>query len=343
MKKKFWIFLILSSILAVGFASYRVYHVIAIWRYQGPAIQFVVKPGEGFSKINGRLARQGLIQSSKIFYRYCKSKSYMTKFKAGKYQIESGTSMLDIIDLLIKGHSITASVTIPEGKNLYEIAKILEAKKIIKSRIDFINLAKNPEFTASLKIPAKRIEGYLYPDTYRFTPNSNPKQIIKLMVRNFFLKITKVDISATSLDLHSVVTLASVVEKETGAKFERPIISGVFHNRLKKRMRLQSDPTTIYGIWETYNGNLRKRHLQEKTPYNTYRINGLPRGPIANPGLQSLEAVIFPQKHQFLYFVSQNDGTHKFSKTYKEHLEAVTKWQKNRANRKGKSWRNLKQ
>ena len=139
-----------------------------------------------------------------------------------------------------------------------------------------------------------------------------------------------------------VSTLASIIEKETGAAFERPIISSVFHNRFKKRMRLESDPTVIYGI-KDYKGNIKKKHLQQKTPYNTYKINGLPLGPIANPSLAAIKAVLEPQEHNYIYFVSKNDGTHIFTPTYKEHLKAVDFWQRNRKNRTGKSWRDLKQ
>ena len=152
----------------------------------------------------------------------------------------------------------------------------------------------------------------------------------------------RLDFSRAALDLHSIVILASIVEKETGAKQERPTIAGVFHNRLKKRMRLQSDPTTIYGMYENYRGNLRKEHLLKKTPYNTYKISGLPKGPISNPGIKSIEAALSPTNHSYLYFVSKNDGTHIFTKTYKDHLKAVKKWQLTRRNRVGKSWRDLK-
>jgi UPF0755 protein len=145
------------------------------------------------------------------------------------------------------------------------------------------------------------------------------------------------------LNRHQVFILASVVEKETGAKFERPMIAGVFTNRLKKRMRLQSDPTTVYGIWSRYTGNIRKADLLELTPYNTYKIPALPLGPIANPSFEAIQAVLSPAQHDFLYFVSKNDGTHIFSKTYQDHEKAVDDYQRNAKARQGKSWRDLKQ
>ena len=340
MKKYWWVFTLAAPMFAVFLAGIRVYYSIGIWTYSGPDIVFEIKPGEGFSKINGRLSSKGIINSSRIFHRYAQVTKIMTKFKAGQYEIPSKTNMLGVIDILTSGQSITTSITIPEGKNLFEIAALLEKKGITK-KDEFIALAKSPEMAKSLNIPGERVEGYLYPDTYRFTPDSEAKIVISTMVKLFRRKLKELPIESAPLDLnpHEVVILASVVEKETGVGHERPMIAGVFFNRLRKRMRLQSDPTTIYGIWENFNGNLRKKHLLEKTPYNTYKIPALPKGPISNPGTESLKAVLNPASHKFLYFVSQNDGTHVFSENYKKHLEAVNKYQKDYRARKGKSWR----
>jgi UPF0755 protein len=163
------------------------------------------------------------------------------------------------------------------------------------------------------------------------------------MISLFEKKTEHLNFSHSFLNKHQVIILASVVEKETGAKFERPAIAGVFTNRLKKRMRLESDPTTIYGIWSRYKGNIRKSDLLEVTPYNTYKIPALPIGPISNPSIEAIEAVLNPSEHEFLFFVSKNDGTHVFSKSYKDHAAAVDSFQKNNQARKGKSWRDLKQ
>lgn len=342
MKKKFLLIAVVSPLIAFILAGIRIYYNAVIWEYKGPDLVFKITPGETFSKINYRLYKKKITSSSKLFYRYAQFNNLMTKFKTGHFQIKTNSNMVQIFDSLIYGHAITKKVTIPEGKNLFEIGKLLE-KNNVTSYSEFVRMAKNPNFTRKLGIPADRVEGYLYPNTYKFTPKSNAKDVIKIMVAEFNKKIKTVNLASSSMKLHSIITLASIVEKETGAHYERPTIAGVFHNRLKKRMRLQSDPTTIYGIYEQFNGNLRKKHLQEKTPYNTYRINGLPKGPISNPGLESIRAVLNPAKHQALFFVSQNDGTHIFSKTYREHIKAVNKFQKTRKNRKGKSWRNLKQ
>ncbi len=343
MKKTWWIFLIGAPLFSLCLLIMQAYYSIAIWEYQGAPVVFEIKPGEGFASINGRLYRHSLISSAKLFHRYNQLQGTMTQFKAGQYEIKSHSTMLDIIDTLLTGEPITVSVTLPEGKNLFEIAHILKRKNIIKSKDEFVALAKNANFTKQLGIPGKRLEGYLYPETYRFTPESPASQVIKTMVKLFKKQSSALDFSLAPLGLnkHETVILASIVEKETGAGHERPLIAGVFINRLKKRMRLQSDPTTIYGIFENFNGNLRKKHLLEKTPYNTYKIPGLPVGPISNPGLSSIKAVLNPAQHDYLYFVSQNDGTHIFSKSYKEHLQAVNKYQKDWRARKGKSWRDL--
>ncbi len=344
MKKIWWIFIIVAPAIAVSMAGIMVYYMMSVWEYSGKDMVFEVKPGEGFSRINGRLHSKDIISSAKIFHRYAQINKLTTKFKAGKFEIKQGSTMMEVFDTLIQGQSITNSVTIPEGKNLFEIAQILEDKKIINDKKEFIRLAKDPAYTKSLGIPAQRVEGYLYPDTYRFTPNSKPKDIISSMVNVFKKKISSLDFSSTpqKLNQFEVITLASVVEKETGAAQERPEIAGVFINRLKKRMRLQSDPTTIYGIYETFDGNLRKRDLLQKTAYNTYKIPALPIGPISSPGLLSIKAVLNPNSHNYLYFVSLNNGRHYFSKTYKEHRQAVQRYQKNWKARSGKSWRDLK-
>ncbi len=341
-KKHLFIFLVLVPLLACSAVAVQIYYSIAVWKYDGPEKTFVIKPGEGFSKINHHLATEDIISSSKLFYRYNKIYNRLNSFKAGNYIIKPGINMLGVIDLLTTGKGQTISVTIPEGKNLFQIAEILESDKITNKE-DFIKLSKNPDFVSTLGIPASRVEGYLYPETYHFAKNTPASTVIRTMVNTFNDKTSAVDFSKSKLSKHSVIILASVVEKETGASFERPQIAGVFTNRLKKKMRLQSDPTTIYGIWENYNGNLRKKHLLERTEYNTYKIPALPIGPISNPGIESIKAVLNPEKHNYLYFVSKNDGTHIFSETYKQHRNAVYEFQKNSKNRKGKSWRDLKQ
>ena len=328
--------LIIAPIFAIFAAGLRVYYSLNIWQYKGPDVVFQIKPGEGFASVNGRLYKQEIIHSAKLFHRYAQSQDLMTKLQAGKFEIKSGVTMLQVLDILVKGTPILNRVTIPEGKNLYEIGAILEQSSITKES-EFIAAAKNENLMKELNIPASRAEGYLYPDTYQYPDNISGADVVRTMVKNFRTKTADLNLT------HSDVIFASMVEKETGAAWERPLIAGVFRNRLNKKMRLQSDPTTIYGIWESFNGNLRRSHLQETTPYNTYKIPALPVGPICNPGIEALKAALNPEKHDFLYFVSRNDGTHIFTKNYKDHLKAVEEYQKNPAARKGKSWRDLQQ
>jgi len=339
-KAKLWIFLFWSPLIALTLFVGLVYYKINIWKYEGPAQEFLIKPGESFARINYHLQEQGLISSAKLFYRYAKLADLLSKFKSGKYIIESNSTMLDVADTLIYGHSINKLFTVPEGKNLYEIAQML-ASENITSYEDFVKVAKTQKFVKELDLPAATVEGYLFPDSYNFPPNSSVKEIIKIMVKNFKKKTEHINFHNARLAPHDIIILASIVEKETGAGSERPTISGVFFNRLDKGMPLQSDPTTIYGIWENFNGNLTKKDLQQETPYNTYKLRGLPAGPISNPGLKAIEAILKPETHKYLYFVSHNDGTHQFSVTYEEHLKAVNSYQRNPEARQGKSWKDL--
>lgn len=311
-------------------------------KYEGENSQFTISSGQGFSKINYRLYKSGFINNPSFFHRYVQFKGKLTSFKAGTYEILKGMTVSEVLIELTEGQPLLAKITIPEGKNLYEIAKLLELSNICKET-EFIKAAKNSPLIKTINPNAPSVEGYLYPETYKFVPKTTPEKVIETMVKTFMNKTSKLDFSKSSLSKHEVIILASIVEKETGAGWERPIIAGVYLNRLKRPMRLQADPTTIYGIWETYNGNLRKKHLLQKTAYNTYKINGLPLGPIANPSTAAISAVLDPKDHNYLYFVSKNDGTHVFTPTYKDHLKAVREFQLNAKNRKGKSWRDLKQ
>lgn len=341
MKKFIIISIIILPLLAMsGIATYIGLKFKS--QYQGPDQTFVVNNGDTFGKINQRLFNLGLISDKRIFHYYTKYQNLMTKFKAGSYTIPNGSDMSKVIEILVYGKPNLISVTIPEGKNIYEVARILDSAGITKAS-EFLEALENPNLITSLEISGNTLEGYLYPETYRFAPNTPAKLVAKSMIDLFNLKTQNIDFDHPFLNKHQIIILASIVEKETGAKFERPIIAGVFLNRLKKKMRLQSDPTTVYGIWHRYKGNIKKSDLLEVTPYNTYKIPALPFGPISNPSLEAINAVLNPYKHNYLYFVSRNDGTHIFSETYSNHEIAVQEFQKNAKARQGKSWRDLKQ
>lgn len=340
MKKLIWIVLI-GPIIGLALASAHVYYLLNRV-YEGPTKNFKISQGDTFANINYHLSHEGIITNARLFHYYNRYKGSMTKYKVGTYQIPTGVKMQQVYDILINGTPITINFTIPEGKNMYEIGKMLEEQKIGTYQ-EFIKLCKDQDFIRELDIKGDTLEGYLYPDTYKFAVETDIKTMIKSMVSLFKKKTQNLDFSKTLLSPHEVIILASIVEKETGAKVERPLIAGVFHNRLRKNMRLQSDPTTIYGIYENYSGNIKKSDLLNKTPYNTYMINGLPVGPISNPGLESIKAVLQPSPSEYLYFVSKNDGTHSFSETYEQHNQYVKELQINRKAREGKSWRDLKQ
>ena len=195
--------------------------------------------------------------------------------------------------------------------------------------MDFIQAATDTTRVRQIGLEGETFEGYLFPDTYFFPKEVTIERIISTMVKRFwsvFVPEWQARAKDLGLTVHQVVTLASIIEKETGAPFERPIISSVFHNRLKKKMRLESDPTVIYGI-KNFDGNLTRKHLTTPTPYNTYKIRGLPSGPIASPGGASLEAALYPDDTKFIYFVSRKDRTHQFSTNLKQHNRAVQKYQ----------------
>jgi UPF0755 protein len=217
---------------------------------------------------------------------------------------------------------------VPEGYTLSQISEVI-AQSNLGNRDEFYRSASDPVLTRQMGVDADTFEGYLFPDTYFFSKGVKPRKIIHTMLHRFqsvFTKEWKNRAEKLGFSIHQVVTLASIIEKETGAPFERPLISSVFHNRLKKGMRLESDPTVIYSI-DQFDGNITREHLNEPTPYNTYKIRGLPPGPIANPGKKALEAALFPADTPYLYFVSKRDRTHKFSTNIMEHNRAVRKYQ----------------
>lgn len=340
MKKIFISLLVLGLLTLISVGSYVGYYYNQ--PYQGEDQNFVVENGDGFGKINQRLFTQGLISNKRLFHYLAKYKNVLSKFRAGSYTIIRGSTMPQVLETLVYGQPNLTSITIPEGKNMYEVAKLFDSSGIT-SEADFLEVVQHPDVISQLKILAPSLEGYLYPETYRFAPNTPAKTVVKTMIDLFNKKTESIDFNHPFLSKHQVIVLASVVEKETGAKVERPAIAGVFTNRLKKKMRLESDPTTIYGIWKRYTGNIRKADLLELTPYNTYKVPALPQGPISNPSLEAIQAVLNPAQHEFIFFVSKNDGTHVFTRTYQEHLRAVDSFQRNSKAREGKSWRQLQQ
>ena len=301
---------------------------------QAQTIAFEVASGDSLGRVADALEAKGIIRNAKVTRWLARTEELSSQLKVGEYELSAAQSTKEILETLSKGRVLTHAVVIPEGKRASEIAELLAAAGLAESEA-FLEVVFDPKMPVQLGVEGLSLEGYLFPDTYRFARNLPPERIAKAMVQEFLRVYAELPtaVSDRALSMREQVTLASIVEKETGAAKERPLIAAVFLNRLKRGMRLETDPTVIYGI-EDFDGNLRRIHLQDRgNPYNTYRIRGLPPGPIASPGREALRAVREPADTPFLYFVSRNDGTHVFSKTYVEHERAVDRFQRRRRRR----------
>jgi UPF0755 protein len=294
----------------------------------GPPETFIVSRGMGFGSIAERLKTAGLIRTTWKFNLLARISGVDRNVQAGEYQLSMNMSPNEILEALTTGRVLLHRVTVPEGLTIPQVAEVLAAAGMT-DREAFVAAATNPDFCKQLGVPADTLEGYLFPETYFFPRPVEPQDIAAAMVERFgqvFIPAWEQRAADLGFSVHEVVTLASIIEKETGAAFERPRIASVFHNRLQKKIRLQSDPTVIYGI-KDFNGNLTRKHLRTPTPYNTYVIQGLPPTPIANPGADALKAALYPEETSFLFFVSRKDGTHYFSRNLQEHNQAVRKYQ----------------
>ena len=303
-------------------------------------VELEIKRGTSPRAISRALQEQHLVSSAFNFYTYLRFVARKAEnLKAGYYVIYGTYTPNEIIKLLQKGLKKELRFTVPEGASKKEIAGIIEKAGLV-SKEEMLSAMNSPELIKEFNIPEVRIgkkeisvpggiEGYLFPDTYQFAPGTKGEVILRRMHARM-LQLIDADMNKQMHDmhwsLHQVLTMASLVEKETGAFAERPLIASVFFNRLKKHMKLQTDPSVIYSI-ANYDGNISKKHLTMWHPYNTYAIWGLPPGPISSPGLESIRAVLWPAHTADLYFVSRNDGTHVFCPTYLCHQKAVKQWQ----------------
>ncbi len=292
-----------------------------------------IVPGSCFSDVASELKKDGLIKSTLAFRILATLKGDLNKIQAGEYNLSPSMPPSTILNILTRGKIFEHVIIIPEGYNIFQIARLLAHAGLV-SRKKFLALCHDKPFLQSLGLKENCAEGYLFPDTYYFAKGVSAKEIISTMVNTFWhvWHKEKFDKRAKELGLtvHEVVTLASMVEKEAVLPRERPIIASVFWNRLKKHMLLQSDPTVYYGLWTISiwrRGRLHIWDLRRDTPYNTYIHKGLPPGPIANPGIGSIRAVLYPAHTDYLYFVSRNNGSHCFSRTLAEHNRAVYKYQ----------------
>ncbi len=338
--------------LLVGYLGFEVFRFTSA----GPGsaeekIVFEIPAGRSFRQVAEDLQNKGVILSAFKMRVIARLTGLDAKVKRGEYALHRAMTPQEVLSVLISGKSIQYPITFPEGSNIFEMAALLESKGFFKAD-DFIKACKNKEIIRELLgVEVSSLEGYLFPETYQLTKFTTIKELLTSMVNNFKTVYSMVENQfppqgQNRLARHELVTLASIVEKETGAPEERSMIASVFYNRLQKNMRLQSDPTIIYGIWDEtgrYIKNITKEDIERPTRYNTYTVPRLPFGPIANPGREAFEAVMNPAQTDYLYFVSRNDGTHVFSRTYEDHLKAVRTFQLDPRARAGKSWRDLHQ
>lgn len=292
---------------------------------------FDVPEGVSLSWIADKLESQGFIRSRTLFIAASKILLSEKKIMAGEYIFPADMNLFGIISAFRDGKVNFRKVTIPAGYTADQIGRLLDMEGIVSAE-DFRAAVRDTGLISSLNLDdVSTLEGFLYPDTYYFLKSESPEKIVRRMVERFrevFTPQLRERAAEFNMTVEEVVTLASMVEKEAAIKREKPIIAAVFFNRLKRNMPLQSDPTVIYALGKKFKGNLRKRHLRIKSPYNTYRIRGLPPGPICNPDIESIKAVLYPADIDYLYFVAKNDGTHYFSRTLREHNRAVYRYQK---------------
>jgi peptidoglycan lytic transglycosylase G len=325
--------LLLLIVLAAGAAAWWFYSGVdrPYKGYDAPDVFVEIPQGAGSVAIAKRLADAGVVHDVNTFRLALWVTGKGRRLQAGEYHFDHPVSPRQVADKIARGEVYVRPITFPEGLTVKQMAAIYESKGFGPAK-EFLDAAKNAALVAAVDPEAKDLEGYLFPDTYKMPRTSTAPQLVARMVQNFMKALTPDLIEAAearNLTMRQLVTLASIVEKETGNKDERPLVAAVYSNRLKLGMGLQCDPTVIYALDRAglYTGNLTRANLQYDSPYNTYRYAGLPPGPIASPGRASLEAAAHPADVSYLYFVSRNDGSHAFATTLDEHNRNVQKYQ----------------
>ena len=330
---------ILVLILIIGYICIRTVASGVYTHLRSPYYGFVeafkiveIKFGATTEEAISRLVREGVIPGRKGFQLLLLLQPKSRFIKAGEYKFNAGLSPLQVYQKLVSGKVYYHPLTIPEGKDLFDIAELVENGGFC-SQSDFLAAAQQNELVQQWDLQADNLEGYLYPDTYMLTKGVKPSTIVKMMMKRFqevFNEELREECARNDFSVREIVILASLIEKETSIHEEKPIISAVYRNRLRRGMLLQCDPTLIYALKKEnlYQGNIRNRDFEFDSPFNTYRYKGLPPGPIANPGRESLMAALHPADSDYLYFVSKNNGEHHFSRTLREHQNAVIRYQK---------------
>ena len=336
-----WVILGLAiALIALGIGGYFWWRDWELTRFAnepfGSAEAKVVEipPGSGPKAVAEMLARAGVVSSPEKLYAYMRREKSGPRLKAGEYEFAGPSAPSKVVQKIITGQVKLHHFTVPEGLRLEEILPILAESDLKLDLGKLQKLSTDPTFTHRLGVPADFLEGFLFPDTYSFTRSANEESVLSKMVLRLMEEYRKADSQrkpGNALNLLEVVTLASIIEKETGAAEERPRISCVFHNRLRLHMRLATDPTVLYAmklIRGVYVNNITSKDLRTEHPYNTYTTYGLPPGPIASPGAAALQAALAPNDCTDLYFVSRNNGTHVFCPDVRCHEAAVEYWQR---------------
>lgn len=344
-------FFIVAVGIAVGFFGYQ--FLKTGYSSDTTEVLFDVNPGQSMPTVAQNLEKAKLIKNAKLFQWYSRYRGMSPKLKRGEYALNAAMTPDEILAVVTSGKSVARNFTVAEGLNMWDIADLLE-KNNYGTKQEALILFRDKEFIQSLLgEPLDSLEGYLFPETYKVTKFDTQKDIITQMVKRFLSVYAEIQPELMTFNQNfpqrkwnrnQLVTFASIVEKETGAKEERPLVSSVFHNRLDKNMRLQTDPTVLYGVALARGQmpkNITRTDLLTPTRYNTYTIYGLPPTPISNPGKEALQAALKPMPSKYLYFVSHNDGTHQFSESLEAHNAAVKTFQIDPKARQGKSWRDL--
>ncbi|MGB2770293.1 MAG: endolytic transglycosylase MltG [Candidatus Zixiibacteriota bacterium] len=312
--------------LVVLFFAIRWMVIPIPWRAEGESVQVTMENGDSMTRIVQRLKEARVIEDGAALLILAKLSGKDREIQAGRYSFEKGTTLYSIFNKLTRGDVTLREVTIPEGLTIRQIAGILNRQIEIDS-LEFVKLATNSRFVKGLGIPASNLEGYLFPDTYRLSWGTTPEKMARVMVEQFKKTFTdSLTRRAGEIDfsLADVVTLASMIEAEAKDGNERDLISAVYHNRLRRGMLLQCDPTVIYALPELDRPLLLK-DMEVDSPYNTYKYPGLPPGPICNPGKASILAALYPADVNYLYFVATGKGSHIFSTSLTQHNLARTK------------------
>lgn len=331
MKKIFLILMVIAA-LGVGAAWWAGQQVGSAYRgFAGEEVFVDIPQGSSVSAIADRLAAAGVVSHPLIFRVAARMSGAERSLQAGEYRFAEPATPAQVVQRLARGDVYTRAVTFREGLTIWDMAEVFEAAGLGVAE-DFLREARDPARIQSLDPDARSLEGYLFPDTYRLPRSAGAAGMVDAMIAGFlraFDNELRAAAAARGMSVREVVTIASLVEKETAVGSERPIVSAVYQNRLRIGMGLQCDPTVIYALRlaNRWNGNLTRENLRIDSPYNTYRYAGLPPGPIAAPGRASIEAAIRPSADKYLYFVSRNDGTHVFAETLTEHNRNVQQWQ----------------